>query len=164
MEIKDHHWNMIRELFRSAMWTSYYYAVATVKPDGSPHVTPIGSIVLRDDKTGFYCEGFSRNIPINLNANQRVCVMAVNTGKLFWLRSFLRARFDKPPGVRLFGRAGEKRRATDQESLLWQNRIRYFRKLKGVDLLLKHADYVRDIYFDGFEPINAGIMTNGLWD
>ncbi|MFC1532764.1 pyridoxamine 5'-phosphate oxidase family protein [Thermodesulfobacteriota bacterium] len=163
MEIKDHHWKEIRRLFRSAFKTSLHYSLATVNSDGSPHITPIGSVVLRDDKTGFYCEGFPRNIPTNLQSNPRVCVMAVNAGKRFWFMSLFRGRFDSPPGVRLIGRAGEKRKGTDQELTQWQKRIRPLKKLKGYDLLWKDLNYVRDLYFDGFEPIHAGLMTKGLW-
>ena len=163
MEITDHHWKTIRELFKSAFNTTGHFSLATINPDGSPHITPIGSVVLRDDKTGFYCERFSRNIPTNLQSNPRVCVMAVNAGKWFWLRSLFRGRFNSPPGVRLMGRAGERRKGTDQELAQWQKRIKPLKKFKGYDLLWKNMTDVRDIYFDGFEPIEAGVMTKGSW-
>ena len=163
MEIQDHHWKEIHRLFKSAVKSTLYYSFATTNPDGSPHITPIGSIVLRDDKTGFYFEGFSRNIPSNTKQNQRVCVMAVNAGKWFWLKSLFRGRFDSPPGVRLMGKAGEKRKGTDQELAQWQKRVKPLKKFKGYDLLWKNMTDVRDIYFDGFEPIEAGVMTKGSW-
>ena len=53
MEIKDYHWKMIRELFNKSFYTTLHFSLATVTPDNLPHVTPIGSIVLRDNKTGF---------------------------------------------------------------------------------------------------------------
>lgn len=163
MEIKDHHWEEIRRLFKSATKSTFYYSLATTKPDGSPHVAPIGSIILRDDKTGFYFERFSRNIPLNIKQNSRVCVMAVNAGKCFWLKSLVRGRFASPPGVRLLGRVEEKRKGTGQELAQWQKRVKIFKKFKGYDLLWKDLTDVRDIYFDGFEPIQAGVMTRHLW-
>ena len=163
MEIQDHHWQIIRELFKSTFNTTGHFSLATVNQDGLPHVTPIGSIVLRDDKTGFYCEGFSRNIPLNLQTNPRVCIMAVNAGKFFWLKSIFRGRFDTPPGVRLMGRAGEKRKGIDWELAQWQKRVKIFKKFKGYDLLWKDLTDVRDIYFDAFEPVQAGVMTRHLW-
>ena len=163
MEITDHHWETIRKLFQSAFNTAGHFSLATANPDGSPHITPIGSMVLRADKTGFYCEGFTRNIPLNLRFNQRVCVMAVNAGKIFWLKSIFRGRFDTPPGVRLFGRVGEKRQGTEQELAQWQKRVQPLRKLKGYELLWKDLKDVRDIYFDNFEPVHAGVMSQHLW-
>jgi hypothetical protein len=163
MKITDHHWKTIRELFKSAFNTTSHFSLATINPDGSPHITPIGSIVLRNDKTGFYCEGFSRNIPTNLQLNPRICVMAVNAGKWFWLKSLFRGRFDSPPGVRLIGHAGKKRQGTEQELAQWQKRVRPLKRLKGYDLLWKDINEVRDIYFDDFEPVHAGVMTRHLW-
>ena len=164
MKIQDHHWATIRELFKSASNTTGHFSLATVNPDGSPHITPIGSVVLRDDKTGFYCERFSRNIPLNLQFNPRVCVMVVNNGKLFWLKSLFRGRFDSPPGIRLMGKAGEKRKGTDQELAQWQKRVKPFRKLKGYGLLWKDLKDVRDIYFHDFEPVHVGVMSQHLWN
>lgn len=138
MKITDTHWKTIRELFKSAFNTTGHFSLATINPDGSPHITPIGSIVLRNDKTGFYCEGFPRNIPANLQLNPWICVMAVNAGK--------------------------KRQGTEQELAQWQKRVRVFKTSKGYDLLWKDLYHVRDIYFEGFEPVHAGAMTWDLWN
>jgi hypothetical protein len=34
---------------------------------------------------------------------------------------------------------------------------------KGHDLLWSRLKYVRDVTFDSFEPVHAGLMTRGLW-
>jgi uncharacterized protein len=145
VEIKDQHWKIIRELFNTSYNTTFHFSLGTVAVDGSPHITPIGSMILRDDKTGFYFEGFSQEIPKNVKLNHRVCVMAVNTGKLFWLKSIIKGRFRTPPGVRLYGKAGEKRKSPADEMAKWQKRIKSLRKFKGYDLLWGDLKYVRDI-------------------
>ncbi len=155
-------WNEIRKVFEEGLKTSHHYAVATVNPDGSPHVTPIGSLMLDDDCKGVYCEEFPKNMPRNLAHDQRVCVMALNNGLLFWLKSLFTGRFKKPVGVRLMGVAGKRREATPEESARWMKRVRPFRGLKGHDLLWKNLKHVREIHFDSCEPIRMGKMTRGL--
>ena len=162
MEINGH-WEAIRAVFRDAFKSSLHYAIATVNADGTPHVTPIGSLILEADHKGFYCEEYPRTMTKNLENNQRVCVMAVNAGKWYWLRSIFRGRFSKPPGVRLMGTVGERRRATEEETARWLKRVRPLRRFKGYNLLWSNMRTVREITFDSFEPVRAGAMTRGLW-
>ena len=162
MEI-SHHWDTIRKVFEQAFESSNHYAIATINEDGSPHVPPISSLILRDNKTGFYFEEFPSNMPRNLKQNQRVCILAVNSGKLFWSKSLLRGKFETPPAARLMGTVGERRKATEEEIALWHKRVEFARKFKGYQLLWKDMKYVRDIYFDAFEPVRCGVMTSGLW-
>jgi uncharacterized protein len=42
------HWEMIKTIFEEAYKSCSHFAVATVNEDGSPHVTPIGALILRD--------------------------------------------------------------------------------------------------------------------
>ena len=157
------HWKTIQKLFQDAYDSSTHYAVATVKEDGTPHITPIGSLILRDDHTGYYFEEFPDGLPKNLKKNQRVCVLAINSSKSFWLKSFIRGKFPTPPGVRLWGNAGKKRLATPDELKEWHKRIEKAKPLKGYDLLWKDMKYVRDITFNSFEPVNCGEMTARTW-
>jgi predicted pyridoxine 5'-phosphate oxidase superfamily flavin-nucleotide-binding protein len=83
MEIGNH-WETIRSIFEEAYNSCVNFAVATVNEDGSPHITPIGSLIFRDNKTGFYFEENLVTMPRNLKANPRVCILAVNADKLFW--------------------------------------------------------------------------------
>ena len=158
------HWPKIMKVFEKAMGN---YAVATVTADGNPYITPIGSIFLRDDMTGFYFEQYPKNLVENLKANSRVAVLAVNFHKVFWLHSFLRGNYPAPPAVRLFGVAGERRRATSQELARFRNsfwvRIIRLMRLKGYGITWEPMHHVRDIRFDSFEPIVAGEMTRGNW-
>lgn len=76
----DSHWEEIRQVFKKSMGN---YAFATANEDGSPHVSPIGSLFLRDNQTGFYFEEYSRILNKNLNRDNRICVLAVNFIKSF---------------------------------------------------------------------------------
>jgi hypothetical protein len=163
MEINGH-WKEIRRVFGKAMGN---YAIATVNEDGSPHVSPIGSVILRDNMTGFFFEEYPRNLPRNLESNNRVCILAVNFSKLFWVRSFLLGRYPTPVAVRIMGRTSERREATEQEiaqfrSIPWVWLFRTLR-LKGYERGWKPLRHVRDIHFDSFEPVHAGVMTGHHW-
>ncbi len=162
MEIGKH-WETIRAIFEEGRNSSMHFAVATVAEDGSPHVAPIGALFLRDDKTGFYFDEFTVTTSKNVNRNPRVCILAVNSTPAFWQRSLLAGKFLAPPAVRLMGSLGNKRNGTDQEIAIWQDRVKTARGTKGHELLWKDMRTVRDIFFDSFEPVSCGAMTQGLW-
>lgn len=162
MNIKDN-WADIQAIFRDANSTSRHCAIATVNEDGTPHITPIGSLFLRDNCTGFYFEEYSRRMPNNFKSNKRVCILAVNSGWKYWFTSIFAGRFPTSPGVRLYGTVGERREATKEEILSWQNRVRIARKLKGYKLIWKNMKHIREIQFDSFEPVSAARMTQHLW-
>ena len=152
-------WQTIKKLFRDSFTSSFHYAISTVTENGEPHVTPIGSLILGAPGYGFYFEEFPSRLPRNLESNPKVCVLAVNSSRWFWLRSLIRGRFKVPPGVRLCGKAGEAREATDKEISLWQKRLRPVRFTKGHALMWRNMRTVRDIEFNRIEPINIGKMT-----
>jgi len=161
MEIGNH-WDEIKKIFEEAYKSCFHYAVATVNPDGSPHITPIGGLFLRDDKTGFYFEEFPSRLPQNLDRDPRMSVMAINADKLFWGRALMDGRFPSPPGVRLLGKAGAVREGTEQEIELWQKKVGFTRSMKGYKLMWEGMHHVRDIKFDAYEPIYLGAMMAGL--
>jgi predicted pyridoxine 5'-phosphate oxidase superfamily flavin-nucleotide-binding protein len=162
MEIGNH-WETIRAVFEESYKSSSHFAVATVNEDGSPHVTPIGALILREDRTGFYFEENPTRTPRNLKRNPRVCVLAVNVDKSFWGKSLLEGKFSSPPAVRLLGTVGELREATAEEVAAWQKKIAIAKGTKGYKLLWEKFSRVRDISFDSFEPVYVREMTNGLW-
>jgi hypothetical protein len=159
----DDRWDEIRRVFGSAFASSLHFAVATVRPDGAPHVTPISSILLLGPGRGVYFEEFTAHTPRHLARDQRISVLAVNTSKWFWLRALLRGRFPAPPAVRLSGVAGERRPATDRELALWRRRVRRVRRTRGYGLLWSEMRTVRELHFDAWEPIVMGAMTRGVW-
>ena len=73
-------------------------------PKGIPNITPIGSVFLKECQTGFFFDSYTSALANNLEQNDNVCVMAVNTNKLYWIKSFFKGRFLSEPGVRLYGK------------------------------------------------------------
>jgi uncharacterized protein len=163
MEI-GHHWKTIQEVFKESRGSSLYFAVATVNEDGSPHVTPIGALFLREDKTGFFFDEFPVNLSKNIERTSRVCILVVNSNLAFWQQSLFAGKFTTPPAVRLMGSVGNKRKATEEEISMWQDHVKIARGTKGHDLLWKNMQTVRDISFDSFEPVSCGEMTQGFWE
>jgi uncharacterized protein len=162
MEISNH-WEAIRSVFEEAYKSCIHFAVATVNEDGTPHVTPIGALFLRNDRTGFYFEEHPSKMPLNLKRNPRVCILAVNADKHFWGTSLIEGKFTTPPAVRLLGTAGALRKATSDEIALWQEKVAVVKGTKGYKSLWENFGKVRDITFDSFEPTWTGEMTDGLW-
>ena len=163
MEIGKH-WETIRSVFDQGSKSCVHFAFATVNEDGSPHVTPIGALILRSDQTGFYFEENPTRMPRNLKRNPRVCILAVNANKFFWFKSFWKGKFATPPAVRLSGTVGEPRQATAEEVAAWQKKVAKAKRTKGYKLLWENFSKVRDITFDSFEPVYVKEMTGGLWD
>jgi len=65
--------------------------------------------------------------------------------------------------VRLIGSVGKRREATEEEVAIWENHVEFARGMKGYELLWGNMRFVRDIYFDSFEPVNMGEMTQDHW-
>ena len=163
MELNAQRWDTIRDIFHDAFHSSFHYAVATVNEDGSPHVTPIGSLFLGDDQRGFYFEEYVSALSRNLRHNKRVCILAVNSGKYPLFTFLFRGTMAAPPGVRLIGTASEKREATPQEVDLFKKRFGKYRIFKGYDMLWGKLRYVREILFTAFEPVRVGALTRDHW-
>ncbi len=165
MEMNAQQWDAIRYSFRhdfrGSLWKMKmkYCSLATVNEDGSPHVTPIGSLMVGEDKKGVYFEEFSAHMSRNLRHNQRVCVLVVNNSLWAWARAFFIGKFDAPCAMRLMGTVGDKRRATAQELADWRKAIRPARWSKGSRMCWNNLDHVREITFDAFEPIEIGPLT-----
>jgi len=162
MELGEKQWDQIRKIFQQAFNSSFHFAIATVNKDGSPHVTPIGSLILQDDLKGFYFEEYVSNLSQNLQYNKRVCVMAVNTGKWAMLKSFFLGKFLAPLGVRLMGTVTERREATPREIELFHKRVKNYRMFKGYKRLWSRLKYVREIHFDAYEPVRIGALTRHI--
>ena len=163
MPITAGQWGVVRRLFSRSFRTSFHFAVATVSPDGAPHVTPIGSVILRGDGTGFFFDEYLGATARNLQNDGRVCILAVHSSRWMMLKSLFLGRFTSLPSVRLTGVAGEKREATPEELKLLYRRVGKFHFLKGYDLLWSRLRYVRDVTFDAALPVRTGVMTRDLW-
>jgi hypothetical protein len=160
----DENWKEIKTVFRDSFRSSFHYAIATVSEQGAPHVTPIGSLILGKPGKGFYFEKFTQHLPQYIENNNRVCVLAVNSSKWFWMKSLFGGKFNMPPAVRLHGVAKELRPATKHEVSLWQKRVHSTRYSKGHKLMWREMSMVREIEFDRIEPVHIGSMTQELWN
>ncbi len=163
MQITDAHWSRIRKLFSDTFRTSFHYTLATAGEDGMPRATPVGSLILRPDRTGFYFDEYTAGSRKNLEKNRRVCVLAVKTSKWLLLKALFSGKFPEPPAVRLMGTAGERRQASPAEIRMFRKRVAPYRMFRGHDMLWNDLRYVRDIAFDSFEPVRIAGMTRGLW-
>jgi hypothetical protein len=148
-------WPQVRKVFAGPATK----VIASVNADGSPHVTPIGTLTLRHDCTGYYLERFPTKLPKNIERDHRICVYACQSGMLTWLRHLMRGRFDRPVAIRLIGRAGARRPSTEKERARFLRQVRIFRWTRGHDLLWGNLKYARDLVFDDYVPIEAGQMT-----
>jgi hypothetical protein len=162
MEIETH-WDEIRRLANASMKSSFHCAIATVDEKGLPHNTPIGSLILNQDCTGFYFERFTAGMPKRFSNNKNVSVLMVNSALVFWLKSLIKGRFETPVAVRLTGEVGEPRKATELEISRWHKRVNALSWTKGHSLMWKEMSEVRDIKFTGMEKVNASTMTRGNW-
>jgi hypothetical protein len=156
-------WAEIRGVFVRAQRSGLHQAFATVAPDGSPHVTPIGSLSLHpQEPRGIYLDLFNQQLSKNLDRAPRVSVLAVDAHYTMWLGALLRGRFSRAPGVRLFGVASERRRAREEEVERFQRRFRRVRFTRGYQLLWGRFEWVRDITFERVEPVRIGAMTRSI--
>jgi hypothetical protein len=155
-------WNLVRRGVTDAFRSSLHCSVATLNEDGSPHLTPIGSVLLTEPGRGIYFEIYATQLARNLERDPRLEVMAVDSGKGFWLLALARGRFSRPPGFRFTGTAGPRRPASAEEQRRWRRMVRRARRLKGHDLLWGQLKHVRDLTFDAVAPVRIGALTRHL--
>jgi len=163
MNLKQH-WATIKTVVERGQASSIHCAIASVDSTGIPNVTPVGTVFLRDDQTGFYFDQYTDSLAKNLETNPNICLMTVNTRSSFWLKSFVIGRFISPPGVRLYGRVSALRPATQEELAKIEKRIKPTRWMKGSKLLWSDFTHVRDIHFTSFRPVTYPAMMDGLWE
>ena len=162
MDIREH-WPAILRVLHASKRSTRHFSIATVTPNGQPHVTPIGHAFFREDMTGYYFDAYSQAMPPNLAHNPRICLMAVTTSTKLWLPALIKGQFNAPPGVRLFGEVSAARSATQEEIAELARSIRSTRALRGHKLLWGDLRRVRDMRFDAFAPVAYPMMCDGLW-
>ena len=155
-------WKEIKEHFNKSFYSSFHVAIASVDKDNKPTVTPIGSLFLNNNQTGFYFEKFPTTLRENSKANRNICVLAVNSNTWFWLISLFRGRFNSYPAIKMYGQLGVRRKATDKEIQRLNARMKTTKWLKGNDYLWGKMDFIREIAFTSAEKINLGKMTGNL--
>lgn len=156
----DEAWPRIRRMGRSTM----PFVFATTNADGSPQVTPIGSVWLeKDGPRGYYLEKFPTRLRQNLDRDPRFSLLMIDRSPRLWLGGLWRGRFAKPIGVRLIGRSVGRRPASAEELARFQRKVRLFRGTRGYQHLWAHMPLARDLVFEGYAPIALGEMTAHEW-
>ena len=158
MDIKTD-WDAIRKHFSKSFSQNLFIPIASVDTDNNPTVTPIGSLFLNNDQTGFYFEKYPTKLPKHAETNPNICALAVNSSKWFWLKSLIKGKFKTNPGIKLYGILGKRRKATEKEIGRLNRRMKATNGLKGNTYLWKDMAFVRDISFTKVETIKLGKMT-----
>ena len=150
----------IRRHFNVSSASSFHVSIASVNPDGSPWVTPIGSFLLKKNGIGIYFEMFPTTMPNNFKQNNQVVVMGVNSGFWFWLSSVFRGKFKRPPALRLIGKVGELRDPTEEEVKKISRRFDPLKGTKGHKIMWSTIGKIREIHFDHVAEVRIGKMTH----
>ncbi len=164
MKISDQQWTNIRKFFGNCTAVNAspalpYCTFSTVNEDGSPRVAPYTSLILGENGQGFYFDELSHHISSNLERDQRICVLIVKNNKWFWIKTVLFGRFDHPPGIRLMGKVGKKREATNQEINAFKKPLRPLKFFKGYEPIWGFMKHGREIYFNAFETVKCRTLT-----
>jgi len=155
-------WKEIRVHFNKSFRSNFHVSIASITSDNNPTVTPIGSLFLNNDQTGFYFEKYPVKLPMYSKINRRICVLAVNSNRWFWLKSLFKGKFNSYPGIKLYGKLEEKRNATEIEINRLNRRMKMTKGMKGHKYLWGSMTLVRELTFTKAEKINLGEMTKNL--
>ncbi len=68
MGIERKQWDQLKPLAGRVFGSSLHFAMATINPDGTPHITPIGSLILTDPGEAYFFEVLTRQLPRNLES------------------------------------------------------------------------------------------------
>ena len=159
MTIAENHWFTAKDVVRRAVRTSLHCSIASTNADGSSHVTPIGSVLLGDIGEAIYFDVFNKRLAGNIERHPRVTILAVDSGRLMWLRSLARNQFVAEPGVRLIGVVGPARESTPTEIHRFQSVVGPLLRTRGGQTLWGRLPRVRDVTVEDVELLSVGPMT-----
>ena len=84
--IDDAAWQQARRVLRNGLTSNLHCSIASVDPDGRPHVTPIGSVMLAPEPgRGIFFDILNARLSRNVDAAPTICVLAVDSRKTVWL-------------------------------------------------------------------------------
>ena len=138
---------------------STYCSIATVSKEGVPHVTPIGSVIIKTKDSGIFYEKFTKKIPENSKHNQLATIMFVNDGNWFWFKSLFKGGFKTPPAIRMVIKFGELRQERAGEGNIFKRKVKMFSFTKGHKILWSDMSHVREFEIIDFKPVFIGKMT-----
>jgi hypothetical protein len=160
MPVTQDEWALVRRTVARSIRSGLHCAIASRDPDGNPHLTPIGSVILTDVGKGFYFDIFNQELGRNLSSDSRVTILAVDSGKLMWFRSLVKGTFVRPPGVRITAEVGEPRPSTADEVSQFHRVVGPMLRTRGGQLLWSRLPRVRDLKIHTVTPLSAGRMTS----
>lgn len=143
------------DVFRSSL----HFSIASLNQDGTPHVSPIGSLLFLEPGKAIYFEILTQQLPMNLDAGSPVTILGVDSRRRLWLRALATGRFSTPPAIRMSGTAGPKREATPEEIRRFKRKLGPLKILKGYGMLWGGLRYVREINLTQIHPVNIGGTT-----
>jgi uncharacterized protein len=158
-------WRTAKAVVHRTRASSLHCAIASIDADGSPHVTPIGSVMLGDPGRAVYLDVFNVALGRNLDRDPHCAILAVDSRKLTWARALLSGRFDAPPGVRLVGTVGPARDATSTEVERFRRAVRAAMPTRGGRRMWGNPGRLRarDVSVTGIVPVTIPAMTRNLW-
>jgi hypothetical protein len=155
-------WHKIKQHFNKSFQSNFHVSIASITSENIPTTTPIGSLFLNKDQTGYYFEKYPTKLPRFSKINKKICVLAVNSSNLFWIKSLWKGKFNSYPAIKLYGYLGEKRKATEFEIKRLNRRMIITKGMKGHKYLWGNMTMVRELTFTSAEIINLGEMTNNI--
>ncbi len=155
-------WKQIRIHFSKSFKSSLHVSIASVDAENNPTVTPIGTLFLNDDQTGFYFEKFPSKLPEHAKRNNNICILGVNSNRWLWIKSLYKVKFIEYPALKLYGTLGQRRKVTKKETSRLKRRMRSTKRLKGHQYLWGNMEFVREVHFTKVEKINLRKMTSNL--
>lgn len=75
--ISEKDWKNIQQVFKAAQKASLHSSIATVDQFGQPSITPIGTVFLNTDQTGYFFDTFTEKLSTNLGQNSKACIQAI---------------------------------------------------------------------------------------
>ncbi|WP_171265216.1 pyridoxamine 5'-phosphate oxidase family protein [Acinetobacter sp. ANC 3813] len=152
-------WTHIRKIVADAQRASMHCSIATVNQDMQPTITPIGTVFLHEDQfSGFFFDTFSESLRENLRLNSKACIQAINSSKLFWLKSLINGQFQDYPGIRLYVEIGDLRPTNEAELALVQQRIKALKWTKGSRLIWNDFHQVSDFKVHNYRWVEYPAM------
>jgi hypothetical protein len=158
----DQQWRDASRLIRRTIRSSLHCSIASTNPDGTAHVTPIGSLLLTQYGSGVYFDAFNVRLAANVDRDPHVSILAVDSSPLMWVRSLAGGRFVRPPGIRLIGTVGPARPSTPAEADRFRRLVGPLMRTRGGQMLWGSLPVARDVKIDRIEPIGLGAMTASI--
>ncbi|MDK1683281.1 pyridoxamine 5'-phosphate oxidase family protein [Acinetobacter terrestris] len=143
-------WQHICKVVNDAQKAAMHCSIATVDAQLQPTITPIGTLFLRENQSGFFFDTYTESLQQNLPKNSKACIQAVNSSRLFWLKSLFKGEFSDYPGVRLYVEIGDLSLANAEELAQISRRIQILKWTKGSQLIWSDFTHVRDFTVQSF--------------